>query len=196
MGMVLACFQASDATIDRMVADPPLVWQLVAPDDPEFYDDARAASVGMLDKLFGRKKSAAPLDLAEHEGELGDLDKAWHGIDFLLTRGLGADKRGLDFLTEHGTEIPGQEVGYGTARAFRSAEVRAIAREVSALSDDVLRARFDAAAMTEEDVYPNIWDRTSPDDDPLAYLMEHVGTLRRMLQTAVDSGSGLVITLQ
>jgi Domain of unknown function (DUF1877) len=196
MSMVVVCFQASDATIDRIAADPPLVWQLVAPDEPEFYSDARAASVGMLGKLFGRKRPVEPLQLAEHEGELGDLDKAWHGIDFLLTRGRDAVAHGLDFLTEGGIEIRGQEVGYGPARAFRSTEVRAIARELSALSDDVLRTRFDPATMTAEDVYPNIWDRTPPDEDPLAYLMENVRTLRQVMQTLVDSGNGLVITLQ
>jgi hypothetical protein len=196
MGMIVVFFAASDATIERIVADPPLLWQLVAPDDPEMYSDARAASAGMLDKLFGRAKTVEPLALAEHEGEMADLDKAWDGIHFLLNRGGGATSSLLGFLTEGGTEIPGQEVGYGPARVFRAAQVRAIASELSSVTDEELRTRYDAAAMVEADIYPQIWDRTPPEDDPLGYLMENLGTLRSLMRKLVDSGSGLVLTLQ
>lgn len=35
MGMCPALCTISDANIQRVLADPPLVWKLVAPDDPE-----------------------------------------------------------------------------------------------------------------------------------------------------------------
>src|SRR5215207_2984929 len=95
MGMYLGLAAVSDRTIERLHADPPLVWQLVAPDDPEAIATARAEAQqpGLLARLFGRgaAPSAAPpppLALEADEGDLGeagDLEKAWHGIHFLLT---------------------------------------------------------------------------------------------------------------
>ncbi len=196
MSMVVVFFQASDATIERIVADPPLVWQLVAPDDPEVYSDARAASFGMLDRLCGRVKSVSPLSLAENEGEMADLDKAWDGIHFLLTHGAGTASPLLRFLTEGGREVRGQDIGYVPARAFTAAEVQAIERELSSVSDEELRSRYDPIAMAEADVYPQIWNRTPPEDDPLAYLMEYLDTLRVVVKKLVESNSGLVLTLQ
>ena len=40
MGMGLSLGSVSDATIQRLLADPALIWQVVAPDDSEMYDRA------------------------------------------------------------------------------------------------------------------------------------------------------------
>ena len=41
MGMALALTMLGDRNIDRLLADPPLVWKVIAPDDPEAYERAR-----------------------------------------------------------------------------------------------------------------------------------------------------------
>ena len=46
MGMVVSLSGVRDETIERLLADPPLVWQLIAPDDPDAYDRARREADG------------------------------------------------------------------------------------------------------------------------------------------------------
>jgi hypothetical protein len=62
MGMYIALASLSDATIARLHADPPLVWQIIAPDDPEAIARARGAPKrpGLLARLFGRGAAEAP----------------------------------------------------------------------------------------------------------------------------------------
>ena len=38
MGMVMEVFAVPDATLQRLLADPPLMWQRVVPDDPDMYE--------------------------------------------------------------------------------------------------------------------------------------------------------------
>src|SRR5215203_4027303 len=52
-----------------------------------------------------------------------DLDKSWHGIHYLLTKTAWAGEPPLSFLVLGGAEVGDIDVGYGTARAFRSDEV-------------------------------------------------------------------------
>ena len=84
MGMYVGLASLSETTIDRLHADPPLVWQIIAPDDPEAVARARGtpARPGLLARLFGRGRAeavppatAGPLELMEGEGEVVDLDK-------------------------------------------------------------------------------------------------------------------------
>src|SRR5512147_1898048 len=107
MGMVLVLVGARDATIDRLLADPPLVWQLVAPDDPDIYAQARARTQrrggGLLGRLLGQSApppaaSVPDLELADGEGATTDIDKAWHGIHYLLTKTAWGGDPPLNFL--------------------------------------------------------------------------------------------------
>ena len=75
-------------------------------------------------RLIGGKSAraaaadAVPIVLADDEGSVADLDKAWHGLHYLFT---GTDEGGnspLDFLAVGGEEIGTIEVGYGPARAL------------------------------------------------------------------------------
>jgi hypothetical protein len=205
MGMVLVLVGARDATIDRLLADPPLVWQLVAPDDPDIYAQARARTRrrggGFLGMLFGRSAPppAAPvpdLELADGEGATTDIDKSWHGIHYLLTQTAWGGDPPLNFLAIGGESVGAEDVGYGPARAFRAAEVAEIAVALDALSDDELRARFDPTDMTEQEIYPEIiWARDPSEDDTLGYLMANVSALRSTLGAIASRGHGMVITI-
>src|SRR5829696_7547426 len=121
MGMYLQLFAVSDATIARLVADPPLAWQLVAPDEPERGAAARAEMQprpGCLTRLFGRggeqsQVVPAPLELGPGEGDLGPLgnfEKSWHGLHFLLTGTAWEGEPPLNFLLAGGREI---DIGLG-----------------------------------------------------------------------------------
>jgi len=87
MGMVLGLCEISEQNRLRILADPPLVWQLVAPSSREAYLEARARASrpGFFARLFGRATPTADvpdLVLNEFEGRDSDVDKAWHGIHF------------------------------------------------------------------------------------------------------------------
>jgi hypothetical protein len=57
MGMYLALANVTDATIERLLADPPLVWQILEPDDPSAVAAARERppGPGFFGRLLGRK---------------------------------------------------------------------------------------------------------------------------------------------
>ena len=206
MGMVMEIFAVRDATLGRLREDPPLIWQLIAPDSPELYEQARAeassAGSGFLGRLFGRKPatpppaSVPPLELSDDEGPAADLDKSWHGLHYLLSGSDGAGNPPLDFLAVGGEAIGSIDVGYGPARGLTSTEVREIAGKLATLSDEVLLARFDGPDMIARNIYPEIWNRDEEEDEPFAYLAENLRVLRQAVSDAASRQQGLVIVLQ
>jgi Domain of unknown function (DUF1877) len=202
--MILGLATLGDANIARVLADPPLVWRVIAPDDPEIYESARQqpAKSSFLGRLFGRAPvaeagpSGEDFALADGEGVSTDLDKAWHGIHYLLTGTAWEGVAPLNFLVAGGRSVGDIDVGYGPARVLSAAETRAAHEALTQLSDDELRGRFDPAAMTKKDIYPEIWDRPPEEDDTLGYLLEYVRTLREFLAQAVEQRQGLVVSIR
>jgi hypothetical protein len=194
MSMILGLTALGDDDVGKILAHPPLVLRVLAPDDPEVAGSA-AQKGGFLSRLFGARKAAAEPALSDHGAAHTDLDKAWHGIHFLLT---GTDWEGegpLSFLVKGGTEVGDIDVGYGPARAFRAAEVRAIAAALAPVDEATLRARFDPAEMMKLEIYPEIWDRDPADDDTLGYCMEYYGELKQFVAGAAGRGEGLLVHL-
>src|SRR5829696_624222 len=179
MSMILGLVALSDANIARVLQDPPLVWLVVAPDDPEAYENARneeAKKPTLLSKLFRRAQpvtSAPDLEMSGVEGLETDLDKAWHGIHYFLTGTAWEGEPPRNFLVSGGTEVGNIEVGYGTARVLTAAQTREALDAVNELSDEDLKARFNPQDMLAKEIYPEIWDRDRADDDTLNYLMEY-----------------------
>ena len=203
MGMVLGITQLDDRTIERLVADPPLVWLVVAGDDREQYERARQderklQQPGFIARLFGAAPppppAAPPFALGDGEGKEIDVDKSWHGMHYLLTGSAEGGTPPLDFLLEGGRIVGDEDVGYGPARVFTAEESRGIAAAVAAISDEELRARYDPSAMDAADVYPSlIWVRDG--DEALDYVMEYIAILRGTLAEAVEMKRGLMLTL-
>lgn len=203
MSMILELHSVSDANLARVLADPPLVWKVVSPDDDSLYDAARAeagvAGAGFFRRLFGRparaKASAVDFPLAAGEVDTIDLDKAWHGIHFMLTGTAWEGEPPLNFLMQGGTVIGEVEVGYGPARGMTAAEVQTVAEALAGIDEAFMRARFDPAQMTQLDIYPGIWDRDPAEDDSLGYCLEYFGALRTFVMRAAERGAGLIISL-
>ena len=203
MGMVLSLCTLSDLTIARVLTDPPLIWRVVAPDDLEAYGEARARQGrrGCLAGLIGRRPLAAPvappveLALGENEGIDTDLDKAWHGVHYLLTGTAWAGEPPLDFLVAGGQPVGAEDLGYGPGRVFSSADVRRIHAAVAAVSDEELAGRYSPESMKHADIYPNIWDRPAEVGDAREYVMSYVTTLREFLTNASRGGMGMLVYL-
>jgi hypothetical protein len=198
MSMILGLTALGDATIVRLLADPPLVWRVIAPDDPERYDDAVAnAPPSLWSRLTGKTKPEGgdTFTVPAGEGLAMDIDKAWHGLHYLFTGTADGGKPSLNFLLGGGRTIGTVDVGYGPARALSARETRAVHDALAAATEDQLRARFDPAAMTRLEIYPDIWTDSDEEDDPLAYLIEHARALKDFVGHAASRNQGLLIHL-
>ena len=172
MGLIFELRQATDAQIATLIADPPLIH--------DFLDEEDDGTEPLFERFT--------------DDEIC-IDKAWHGIHYLLT---GTDWSGdplLDFVLSGGVEIGFEDVGYGLARALTSAEVAVVSRALTAITADTLRARYDPVAMMEDNIYPNIWDHDPAEDDLLGYLIENFELLKAFCARTTASGRGLVVYL-
>lgn len=207
MSMILGLNTLRDENLARVLADPPLVWKVIAPDEPEMYETARVGSSkptgSFFKRLFGggtreggpRDKNDPDLVLTDDEVGDTDLDKAWHGIHFMLTQTAWEGEAPLNFLLHGGTEIGEIDVGYGPARGLTSAEVRTVAEALRNIDESFMRARFDPALMMELEIYPTIWDRDPDEDDAFGYCMEYFIVLKDFVISASERGTGLIISL-
>jgi hypothetical protein len=189
MSMILGLTALSDENIEKVSHDPPLIWQVIAPDDPEVYERARRESMrrSWVDRLFSQPMTLETLT-DDAEGPSTDLDEAWHGIHYLLSR--GTDDTALSFLLRGGTQV-----GNSAARVFSSREVAAIHDAVSALSDTELARRFDPADMLAKEIYPKIWEGKKDGEESLAYLLQYLGILRAFLSATARIGFGMVVII-
>ena len=122
-----------------------------------------------------------------------DIEKSWHGIHFVLT---GSDWGGtppLNFLVSGGTEVGDEDVGYGPARVFTSAEVRAIHEALTQLPPERFAARVDLAALTEASIYPEVWEREEEEAENREFLTSYYAALRRYVEVLAREGAGMLI---
>ena len=125
-----------------------------------------------------------------------DLDKAWHGIHWLLTGTAEAGREPLCYLLVGGEQVGDVDVGYGPARALTSQQVGAWHDALSRISREQLAERFDPKAMLHADIYPQIWDRSiTGEEDTLDYLLQAYGGLRDFVAASNREQSGLLVYL-
>lgn len=127
------------------------------------------------------------------EADALDIDKAWHGLHFLLTGDAWDGEPPLNFIVGGGAPIGDVDVGYGPARGFAPDEVRAIAAALAPITEATLRARFDPGAMMDEDIYPTIWDRPAEEDDTLGYLVDYFSPLKAFVTETAEQGLALIV---
>ena len=121
-----------------------------------------------------------------------DVDKAWHGIHYLLTGtvwergdGLGAAILGGDPIAE--------DAGYGPPRLLDPETVSTVAEALTEVDVDALRGRYDPAVMMAAGIYPDIWDEG---DEPFdGYLAPNFLELRRFYQAAAAGGQAVLVAI-
>jgi Domain of unknown function (DUF1877) len=121
-----------------------------------------------------------------------DVDKAWHGIHYLLTGTAEEGAPPLDFIMRGGRTL-GEDLGYGPARGFSPGEVKDIAAALSAVSPEQLRSRYDQKEMQRLQIYPDIWRREP--DEGLEFVMESFDELREFIIGGAKEGEALVVFL-
>lgn len=130
-----------------------------------------------------------PEDATAHARNI-DLDKAWHGIHFLLTSQAWDKGDGPQGLAILGGEDIGDDQGYGPARVVTPPQVAAVAAALSTLTDEELARRYDPQAMDDQQIYPTIWTRDG--DEGLAYLLHHFHALERFYAEAAARGDAVL----
>lgn len=161
MGMV-GCFAAvSPETLHRLRREPDLMDEYLRPDDGE----------------------SEPPNYVE-------VDKAWHGIHYLLT-GVAEGGPPPAALAVFGGEAFGPEIGYGPARFLAPEQVAQVAAHLSGLSVEALRNRFDPKDMAAKGIYPKmIWVRDG--SDALDYVLENYQQLVALYRDAAARGDAMI----
>lgn len=120
------------------------------------------------------------------------VEKAWHGLHYLLTGSASEGDLPLGFLLQGGEEV-GEDDGYGSPRLFEHAQVRELDAALSAVSDDDLWSRFDPEQMSEQGVYPDCWDEEEADlrEEYLHYFHE----VKSLVHRASAEKCGLLVML-
>jgi hypothetical protein len=121
------------------------------------------------------------------------LEKAWHGLHYLLTGDASLENGPLAFILAGGTQVPGTDVGYGAARLFSPAETAAINAALSDIDDEALWSNFDPDAMTEQGVYPVIWDE--PEEDLKHEYLFYFHDLKQLVAAAASRGESVLVFL-
>ena len=195
MGMYLELYTLSDENIEKVLADPPLIWKVVAPESPERYDDARKEPpAGLLSRIFGRKKAptvhVTDFTLADGEVVQADVDKAWHGIHYLLTKTAWEGEAPLDFIVRGGREL-GIEVGYGV-RLMTSNEVQYLNAALQPIDEAFLKGRYNPSEMMRLEIYPEVWDRDPEEEDNFGYCLDYFNALKSFVAQAAERNMGIV----
>lgn len=160
---MIGCFAAvAPVTLQRLKDDPTLIDGYLHPDD-------------------GDSEPANCID----------VDKAWHGIHYLL---VGREEAGTEPLAWAvlGGEQVGDEMGYGPARFLQPEQVHDIAAWLP--DDTVFKSRFDPKAMEKAGIYPDgIWEGDG--DGTLDFLLENYRELVAFYKSAAERGDGAILWL-
>jgi hypothetical protein len=192
MSMIGNFRSLSDEDVRALLEHPSRVEQLL------YGEDAFPGTNGEVVSLFGHAAQSPGEQDSWEEGGDGDeldVDKAWHGIHFLLTGTTWEGSFPLNFIVSGGKEIGDIDVGYGPARALMSEDVRALDGALEPLTSAELQRRFDPEQMTKLQIYPEIWDNDPDDDDSLGYLIEYYTDLRDFVRRTAERGHGLLVYL-
>jgi len=131
----------------------------------------------------------------EAEGRIAqfDVDKAWHGMHFLLTgKSWGGD--GPEAMAVLGGEPVGEDLGYGPARYVTPAQVAEIAKSLEAISRDQLQRRFVPAELEKAEIYPQgTWEDEGL--EAFEYLMQGFEELVSFYRQAAANGNAVLLYL-
>jgi hypothetical protein len=121
---------------------------------------------------------------------LYDIDKSWDGIIYLLTGSNSSDTtQFLSRIIFSGQLIDKkQKLGSGPAHYLLPQQVKDLNDHIRGIEPSSLKDKFDATAMKELGVYPNVWDH----DDTADYLIEYFETIQEIYALASQNGEAII----
>lgn len=121
------------------------------------------------------------------------LDKAWHGIHFLLTNNAGATET-IGSKVIFGGESVGPDYGYGQPQLLTPTEVKQIAQLLEKETPERLAARYIPVQLEKADIYPTIiWVREG--NDALKYVLQFYNELVKFYAKAAKEGKAVVFVI-
>jgi hypothetical protein len=145
-----------------------------------------------LGRLSRDPSQVAPLLLHRQPEIHLAMEKEWHGIQFLLTGEPWPISNPLGMVIFGENDI-GQDLGYGPARTLTVEQVKEVAAKLSEISTEILRGRYDVRAMTEEKIYPEVWEREG--NAALDWLMAGYQRLVDFYMRASNRGYAVVLAI-
>lgn len=122
-----------------------------------------------------------------------DVEKAWHGLHFLLTGTAWEGEAPLNFIVSGGASIGDEDVGYGPARALRSHEVVALADALGKIPAGALVDRYDGQKMDSLEIYPRGWTQYDPRREDFGYYTGAYEDIVALVRKGAASKRGLLI---
>jgi len=124
------------------------------------------------------------------EAELFDLEKAWHGIQYLLNGATFGGDEPLGWAVFGDQEVS-DDLGKGPARCLTAPQVAAVSAALQEMPVSALAQRFDAAKMEKAQVYPEgMW--ITDGVQALNYLLEHYSHLQNFYANAAAHGKAVI----
>ena len=137
-----------------------------------------------------------PLWPLPHTGEMIGLDKAWHGLHFLLTGTADGGREPACFLLSGGETLGDEDDDGFQAHLLDAEQVRWFAEHLALLDSAELTRRFDPDRMTRLRIYPDvIWKRPEEEDQPRGYLLAAFTELREFVESAAAEGDAVVVCI-
>lgn len=146
MGISCIAYAISDANIARILADPPLVWRLLEPEDEGLY----LAETGHAPET----PDVPSLVYNGHERYLLDLDQLWDGLGACLK----ACAPRMPCFFDDALPLSPIDVGYGPALYHKASAMARIAKACTAIRESDLLVALHEADFTG--VYlEDVWER-------------------------------------
>lgn len=130
------------------------------------------------------------------QGDDLDLDKAWHGLHYLLTGTAWGDEEPGCYLVLGGEQVGDEEehvISYGPARVLLPEQVASFYQVVAALTPADLSARFNPTEMTELNIYPGGWNTEAAESEE--WLQHSFAELQEFLQRTTARRMAIVTTI-
>ena len=120
------------------------------------------------------------------------MDKAWHGVHYLLTGEAYEAEGTLGQVILGGTEF-GPDIGYGPAHYLTPQKVIEISAALGNVSIEKFKSRYDPKAMMKAQIYPTVWDREG--DEGLNWLVDGLQQVIKFYNRAASQKKGVVLAL-
>jgi hypothetical protein len=131
-----------------------------------------------------------PDDENDEPANSTDVDKAWHGIHYLLTGTAWEGREPFCWAIMGAADI-GPDLGMGPASYLTPEQVVRLSAALDSLTTDELHARFDPQDMQDKGIYPEaIWVRDG--EEALDYLLNNLAHLVDFYRDAAARGDGVL----
>jgi hypothetical protein len=185
--------------ISAIRSDDKLLNDTLFGEPPKMLNDQLTRDRHVLIDADKNKEMVAELKawVQKRKAEVGDtevdLDKAWHGIHYLLTGSAESNDTLASKVIMGGQDI-GPDRGYGPAQLLMPGEVKEIAKLLEQTTIETLRARYKPKEMTRARIYPEmIWERDG--EDALRYVLENYKKLAAFYERAAERGQAVILAI-